>query len=163
MHCACELLPTPVSSVVKLKLGKGVRALACVASLSLAVVTCHAAPNLGHVVCQVTYGGETQTLDAIPTADPYVVSAVDIAGRFRFKLIALGTIKQLEAVKIYVYAHDKTRDTLLQEARYLASELKQSESFTGHQYLYSAPLGRELQYSCSLGSTPAKSIATTEP
>jgi hypothetical protein len=113
--------------------------------------------------CAVTYAGATSQIDthmvhdakagpASDTGGAYTKESVDIGGRFRFKAVMLGQGTQLEVVKLYAYYETHAQPILLQEVKYVAPFKFSSEpdSLTGHQYLYSPPLGRELQYGCNL-------------
>ncbi|MFN9708978.1 MAG: hypothetical protein ACK53K_07125 [Burkholderiales bacterium] len=62
--------------------------------------------------CHVTYGGSTQILEVRPVSDPYPVPSVDIGGRFRFKAVMVGQVRQIESIAIYVYL-DTARQPLL--------------------------------------------------
>jgi len=59
-------------------------------------------------------------------------------------------------IKIYIYYETDREPVLLQEVKYTApfayaSAAQQAPySLTGLNYLYSPPLGRELQYGCAL-------------
>jgi hypothetical protein len=119
------------------------------AALSLAVTDTMALP---HLRCEVTYAGSSHVIEAAPGTDPYTTQSIDIDGRFRFKAIMLGTNARLDAVKLYAYYQAKRQDVLIQEAKYLPpfTYSDAPDSFTGHQYLYAGPLGRELQYGCTL-------------
>jgi hypothetical protein len=113
--------------------------------------------------CAVTYAGATSQIDtrmvhdanvgpSSDTGGAYSKESVDIGGRFRFKAVMLGQGTQLDVVKLYAYYETRSQPILLQEVKYFAPFKFSSEpySLTGHNYLYSPPLGRELQYGCNL-------------
>lgn len=120
----------------------------------------HAQPRLH---CDITYAGTTQQFDAYINNDPssaantdtyaaYTTEATDIAGRFRFKAILLGTRQHLETIKLYAYYETDRHPVLLSEAIYNAPFIYSTipNSMTGLNHLYSPPLERELLYGCAL-------------
>lgn len=105
-----------------------------------------------HLHCDVVYAGASHAVDADPGGDPYTTKSVDIAGRFAFKAVMLGSAERLDAIKLYAYYQTRRQNILIQETRYLPP-FRYSDvpgSLSGHQYLYAPPLGRELQYGCAL-------------
>lgn len=116
-------------------------------------VAAQASPRLQ---CQVTYAGETVTVQAQPVQDPYPVAAVDIRGRFRFKPVVVGTAERVERVLIYVYAESRPHPVLVQQARYLPPFVRTDPArpLTGLQRVYAGPLERELIYSCDWQEDP---------
>ena len=107
--------------------------------------------------CQVTYAGATRVLEFAPVADPYRVEAVDIDGRFRFKAVVVGDDRRVDYVSLYSYYEVERQSVLLHQAKYLAPVARASSAsnaapgaLTGHNYLYSPGLERELQYACAL-------------
>jgi len=64
----------------------------------------------------------------------------------------LGEGTRLDAIKLYAYYQTRRQPILIQEAKYLPpfASSDAPDSLTGHQYLYAGPLGRELQYGCTL-------------
>ena len=112
----------------------------------LCVPELQAAPLLR---CGLTYAGSTQTLEARPVSDPYLVESVDVGGRFRFKAVVVGSGAQPQFVKLYAYLDTKRQPVLVQQATYLPPFIM-GQSLTGRQYLYAGPVERELQYECHL-------------
>lgn len=111
-----------------------------------------AAPSL---VCEVSYGGQTQQVTAQPVTDPYPVPSVDIAGRFRFKpVLVVGEDDRVRRVLVYVYRQADDQAVLIQQGKFLppfaASGVRGEAPLTGRQYLYAGELERELIYQCSL-------------
>ena len=113
--------------------------------------------------CEISYAGTTHILKATIHNDPdsdansdtgnaYINEAMDIGDRFRFKAIMLGTKEHLETIKLYAYYETRRQPVLLQEVRYVAPFALSTTPYglTGLNYLYSPPLGRELQYGCAL-------------
>lgn len=101
--------------------------------------------------CELTYGGDTQTLSVAPVADPYPVPPVDVAGRFRFKPVVVGQGAAVSYVSLYVYVDTERQPVLVQQATYLPPfPVGGPLALTGRQHLYAGPLERELIYSCTL-------------
>lgn len=113
--------------------------------------------------CEITYAGSTHILEAhiqhdakadagADTGGAYVSEALDIDGRFRFKALMLGSNDQLATIKLYAYYETRRQPVLLQEVRYQAPFALSTTPYglSGLNYLYSPPLGRELQYGCAL-------------
>lgn len=125
----------------------GTRTLLAAALLFAATV--QAAPLLR---CQVSYSGETRTLEAAPVSDPYSVEAWDIGGRFRFKAVVIGDDRRIDYIKLYAYYQAERQPVLLHQAKYLPPFAASDAPYalTGLNYLYSPDLGRELQYGCAL-------------
>ena len=105
------------------------------------------------VLCSCSYGGAEQRLVFPATRDPYRVKAVDIAGRFRFKVVYVREPWRAATVNVYAYHQADDRDVLLQEAKYsppfAAAAGDGRYGFTGRQLVYS-PTERELAYWCEL-------------
>lgn len=130
-------------------------ALVLLAGLTVAVPS-RASPSL---VCEVSYGGQTQHITAQPVTDPYPVPSVDIAGRFRFKPVLVvgegdGVRHGVRRVLVYVYRQAGEQAVLIQQGKYLPpfalSDASGVQPLTGRQYLYAGELERELIYQCSL-------------
>ncbi len=102
--------------------------------------------------CAVTYAGTTHQLKATPTTSPYAVKAIDIGGRFFFKMVLTESNATLSHVLLYVYLDQEPRPVLLQEAKYMGPFHLTSQplALTGEQHLYGGPVERELIYSCWL-------------
>ncbi|MET3107335.1 hypothetical protein AAKU67_002182 [Oxalobacteraceae bacterium GrIS 2.11] len=105
--------------------------------------------------CEISYAGTTQIFKAQMQHDAdsvYIHEATDIGGRFRFKAVLLGSGEQLDTIKIYAYYETRRQAVLLQEVKYSAPFARSAAPYglTGLNYLYSPPLGRELQYGCAL-------------
>ncbi|WP_255033702.1 hypothetical protein [Rhodoferax sp. TH121] len=120
--------------------------LAFACATAFALTAAHGTPTLR---CQLTYAGSTQTLDATPVRNPYPVASVDVGGRFRFKVVAVGEGTQLEYIKLYAYLDTRRQPVLVQQATYLPPFVNTS-SLTGKQFVYAGEVERELQYECGL-------------
>ena len=103
------------------------------------------------VTCTVTYGGEARRLEFPEASDPYGASAVDISGRFRFKVSYLRAASRAATINVYAYQQVDGGNVLLQEGKYTAplSLAGTRYGFTGRQLVYSAS-ERELEYWCEL-------------
>lgn len=108
--------------------------------------------------CQVRYASETLHLEARPTGTPYDVAPHDVAGRFRFKAVVVGTPAAVEHIALYAY------DMAVPQAPVLIHEVVYHPPFpgnptvpglTGWNHVYSARLGREMVYGCALTKGPS--------
>ena len=130
-----------------------IRNYGCVACLCLALFqvphTAFAAPLLR---CYATYAGETQTIDAHLSNDPYQLNPVDVGGRFKLKAEMHGQASTIDYIKIYAYFQTAHGDVPIHEASYYPPfQLKSEETlFTPMNRLYTGPLERQLQYHCTL-------------
>jgi hypothetical protein len=106
--------------------------------------------------CNVTYAGASQSIDASPVTDPYPVPSIDIAGRFRFKAVMVGSATQLDRIVLYAYFNTRTESgtqpMLIQQLKYLPPFKTSATPYplTGEQRLYAGSAERELMYSCTL-------------
>ena len=109
----------------------------------------HALPLLH---CEVTYAGSTHTVEARTVTDPYPVSSVDIAGRFRFKAVMVGQGAQIDYIKLYTYVETPRQPMLIHQATYHPPFTVPSapHGLTGEQRVYGGPKERELIYRCAL-------------
>jgi hypothetical protein len=119
-------------------------------ALGFSSVSAVAAPRLS---CEILQGGSTLKLQFEPVSDPYVVKAIDINERFRFKAVMVGNEQKVDYIKLYAYYLSAGQAVLLHEAKYL-SPVPQNhaapDALTGQHYVYSPELGREMQYGCAL-------------
>lgn len=115
--------------------------------LLLAVFACADARAAMTLTCHYTYGGETHTLSAAATQDPYRVPAVTIGSYFLIRpVLEAGT-----AAKIYTYANRDEGPVPIHVAEFplpLASR-QQAPGFTGYQTVYEPVRDGELQYWCA--------------
>ncbi len=106
--------------------------------------------------CDLTYAGDTQSIEAKPVNDPYTVPSVDIGGRFRFKAVMIGNTVQLDRIVLYAYFNAHTpagvQPMLIQQVKYLPPFKASAAPYplTGEQHLYAGTAERELIYSCTL-------------
>ena len=106
--------------------------------------------------CNLTYAGDTQSIEATPVTDPYIVPSIDIAGRFRFKAVMVGSTAQLDRVVLYAFfnadAEAGTQPMLIQQVKYWPPFKASTTPYplTGEQRLYAGTAERELIYSCTL-------------
>jgi hypothetical protein len=109
-----------------------------------------ASPQLS---CDVTYAGKTHVLKALPVSDPYSVEAVDIGGRFFFKMVMVGRAAKVDHILVYAYLDQEPRPVIMQESKYLPPFRVTAQPYllTGEQHLYAGPIERELIYRCWLG------------
>ena len=128
----------------------GYRAAPCIAAALLLFAADAAA--MPHLRCEVVYAGSSHIVEADLGTDPYTTKSVDIDGRFRFKAVMLGQGERLDVVKLYAYYETRRQPILIEEAKYLPpfNYANAPDALTGRHYLYAPPLGRELQYGCTL-------------
>ena len=103
--------------------------------------------------CQLDQGGKSSKFEFSPVADPYMVHAIDLGGRFRFKAVVIGDQSKIEYIKLYTYYLNNEKAILLHEVKYQSPEVQSNSapaSLTGINYIYSPNLERELQYRCAL-------------
>jgi len=114
---------------------------------------CAAAQASPQLRCEVTYAGQTQVLTARPVRDPYSVEAVDIGGRFLFKMVMVGNAARIDHILIYAYLDQEPRPVIVQQSKYLAPFRATAQPYvlTGEQHVYAGPFERELIYRCWLG------------
>lgn len=125
--------------------------------LRLAIACCLTVPAAGHASpalhCQLEHGGETRTVSFAPTIDPYRVESVDVGSAFRFKAVVYREQERIAYVKLYTYYRSPRQAVLLHQASYLspvAEAAASARSLTGDQRLFSARLGMEFLYNCTL-------------
>ena len=116
-------------------------------------VTASSAQASPQLRCDVTYAGHTQVLTARPVRDPYSVEAVDIGGRFFFKMVMVGRADRIDHILIYAYLDQEPRPVIVQQSKYLGPFHATARPYllTGEQRVYAGPVERELIYTCWLG------------
>ncbi|MFC5301043.1 hypothetical protein [Azospira restricta] len=122
-------------------------------ALLLAALTSPA--QAGDAVCHYAYGGETQTLRALPTASPFAVPAVRVGSYLRFRVVVEAEPAALAALKTYVYEERDGGPALVHQGVYPwpASEAPgRRHGFTGLQRVYESAYGSELEYWCALAT-----------
>ena len=103
--------------------------------------------------CQVRYASDTTLIEARPTTDPYTVTSQDIGGRFRFKAVMAGKDQHVDHIALYAYDMEMPGAPLLiHEVVHQAPfpDKPQLPGLTGWNHVYSARLGREMVYGCTL-------------
>lgn len=112
----------------------------------------HAAPA-GAVACHYTYGGETRTLLARPTASPYAVKGVEVGSYFRFRVVLQDAPADLASLKVYTYAERDEGPVLIHQASYpypfpSPGAAGAPYGFSGLHFVYEPARDGELQYWC---------------
>ena len=88
-----------------------------------------------------------------PVSDPYTVTSVNLADRFRFKAVVLGDDRRVELINLYAFYETERQPMILQHTKFLmpiAQVQPSSDALTGRVALYSPFLGKELLYGCAL-------------
>lgn len=114
---------------------------------------CTSAQSTPQLRCDVTYAGKTHVLKTLPVSDPYSVEAVDIGGRFFFKMVMVGRAAKIDHILVYAYLDQEPKPVIIQESKYLPPFRVSAQPYllTGEQHLYAGPIERELIYRCWLG------------
>nr|MBL8411119.1 hypothetical protein [Dechloromonas sp.] len=126
------------------------------AELGLVALLAIAAPTFAaeRVVCHVTYGGQTQLIEALPVASPYGVRTHAIGSFFRFRVVFRTEPADLAGIKIYTYADHDTGPALVHQASHAyAPETARRggpDGFTGRQSVHEPIRDSELNYWCEL-------------
>ena len=133
------------------------------ALVGFAVAACAAAlpAQADSVRCQLTYGGETQQIEAGPTTTPYTVAPVAIGSFFLFRIVFRQTPAELASIKLYTYANRDSGPVLIHQASYAypaaTSPLAAAvNGFTGLNFVYEPWRDSELQYWCDVKSGAEK-------
>lgn len=106
--------------------------------------------------CHYSYGGETQTLAAAPSAMPYMEPTHAIGSYFRVRIVLEAEPVELAALKTYVYADHDSGPVLIHQGvwPWPASEAaEQRHGFTGLQRVYEPVRDGELEFWCALDET----------
>ena len=116
------------------------------------------------VVCHLSYGGETQVVEARPSTDPYTVAPVAIGSYFLFRIVFRQEPAELAGIKLYAYADRDAGPVLIHQASYgypLAAPLQHGDAprqpgygFSGRNFVYEPVRDGELQYWCELKGKP---------
>ena len=88
-----------------------------------------------------------------PVSDPYAVTSVNLADRFRFKAVVLGDDTRVDLINLYVSYQTERQPMILQHTKFVApipQAQPSSDALTGRVALYSPFLGKELLYGCAL-------------
>ncbi len=102
--------------------------------------------------CSVTYAGTTQIIDTLISADPYIISGINIQDRFRFKPVMIGEGRKIAYIKLYAYFQARDKDVLIHQASYFPpfKLSKTAQPLTPKNALYASEAEREFQYQCTL-------------
>ncbi|MFZ2852794.1 MAG: hypothetical protein WAZ34_01620 [Rhodocyclaceae bacterium] len=118
-----------------------------------------AAVHADEVVCHYTYGGETKSLAALPTASPYAVKAIPVGSFFQFRVVFQKKPASLAAIKVYTYADRDEGPLLIHQASYPyppESRRRAPYGFSGLHFVYEPMRDGELQYWCELVQSAAR-------
>ncbi len=122
----------------------------CVALLLTASV------QADQVLCHYTYGGETQTLAALPVSSPYAVKPIQVGSYFKFRVVFQDSPADIASVKIYTYADRDEGPALIHQTTYAyppESRRGVPYGFSGLHYVYETMRDGELQYWCEMAQT----------
>jgi len=116
---------------------------------------CEAAAAAEQLVCEVTYGGETQTVRAAPVASPYAVPPTTVGSYFLFRPVFERPPKGAASLKLYTYADRDGGPVPIHVAEFAWPVRRQgAHGFTGLQRVYEPVRDGELEYWCTM--QPAK-------
>ena len=133
--------------------------------LSLLFVASVSSATAANVVCHVNYGGEDQSIVALPVSSPYGVKGVEVGSYFLFRVVNQTTPPDLASVKVYTYANHDAGAAPIHQAQYSPAEVARSthqggkadHGFTGLHWVYEPVRDGELRYWCELAK-PAKPL-----
>ena len=119
-------------------------------SLIAAVLLALALPaQAASVACHVTYGGETQLIEAVPVVSPYTVAPVAIGSFFLFRIVVRDEPTDLSGIKLYTYADRDSGPMLLHQASHPYPPVNLPlNGFSGLNFVYEPMRDGELQYWC---------------
>jgi len=103
------------------------------------------------VLCHLNYGGESQIVEAWPTASPYTVEAVEIGSYTLFRIVFRTEPADLASIRLYTYARHDDDPALIHQATYAYPPTHgRSYGFTGLNHVYEPRYGLVLEYWCEL-------------
>jgi hypothetical protein len=103
------------------------------------------------VACHLTYGGETQVVEARPATSPYTVEPAAIGSYFLFRIVFRTEPADLAGIKLYTYADRNTGPVLIHQASYgYPLTNAPSNGFSGMNFVYEPIRDGELHYWCEL-------------
>lgn len=109
------------------------------------------------VACHLSYGGQTQTIEARPTTDPYTVAPMAIGSYFLFRIVFRQEPTDLAGIKLYTYADRDTGPAILHQASYAWPAANAAVyGFSGLNFVYEPVRDGELQYWCEIKGEAAK-------
>lgn len=107
--------------------------------------------NAESVACHLTYGGETQVVEAAPDNAPYTGMPLAIGSFFQFRIVFVREPADLARINLYVHADLGEAPIPLQHASHPYPVRNQERyGFTGLQRIYEPKRESELQYWCEL-------------
>lgn len=95
--------------------------------------------------CHITYGGETHTISASRTMQPYTAPTVAVGSYFLFRLVFEET-----AIKTYVYADRDSGPQPLHQGHWPVPASAGQAGFSGRHRVYEPVRDGELEYWCEL-------------
>ncbi len=102
-----------------------------------------------HIVCHVTYAGETQSVRGEAVTRPYAVAPVSIGSYFLFRIVFEREPVKLAAVKLYTYAARDEGAVPIHIAEFpYPAAVRSRYGFTGMQRVYEPVRDGELDYWC---------------
>lgn len=134
------------------------RSRALIGALLLGAAMAHAGAG-ETVACHVTYGGETKTVEAQPTASPYTVAPIKFGSYLLFRIVFRNEPADLASIKLYTYAQHADVDgrPLIHQATYAYPPVPAGAyGFTGLNHAYEPRYGLVLEYWCELREGIAK-------
>ena len=128
-------------------------------ALALALSLSASTPALAQSIrCHLTYGGETQAIDAAPVDSPYNVAAVPIGTYFLFRIVFQTEPADLASIKLYTYANGHHGPVIIHQANYPYPQINAAPQgdvirgavygFSGLVFVYEPLRDSELQYWC---------------
>lgn len=106
------------------------------------------------VACHLTYGGETQIVEAPPGNAPYIGEPTAIGSFFQFRIVFVHEPTDLARINLYTHADLGEAPIPLQHASHPYPLRNQERyGFTGLQRVYEPKRESELQYWCELRET----------
>lgn len=111
------------------------------------------------VACHVDYAGQTQIVEARPTASPYTVEAVEFGSYLLFRAVFRREPADLASIKLYTYAQHEDivgRPTIHQATYAYPPVNAGSYGFTGLNHVYEPRYGLVLDYWCELRGAISK-------
>jgi hypothetical protein len=119
--------------------------------LLVSLVTLSFPARAESVLCHVTYGGETRSIEAQPVASPYGVAPVAIGSYFLFRIVFQMEPADLASIKLYTYADRDEGPVIIHQATFPYPVRHAAVyGFTGQQWVYEPLRDGEMQYWCEL-------------
>lgn len=101
------------------------------------------------VVCHLDHGGETQIIEARPSASPYTVAPVAAGDYLLFRIVFRRQPADLASIKLYAYGNQENGRPLIHQATYAYPPVPgRRYGFTGLNHVYEPRYGLELKYWC---------------